>query len=400
MPNVVKIGMTTNSPYERAEQLSTTGVPRKFVVEEYWKCSSDELRNIEKDIHKKLRDKRYSKNREFFSMSVADAKHFISDYFKRKSELEIERIKEEEEIERRYKDAKNVMAAKEKIEKLIIDGTDSLLDEINSNKNKIQSYLESVLHAEDVVNLVGYVNRNPALGKIVSYNGWSISASYSYHGGHRRAKQLQEDNAKVYIFISVQVKRAFRSAVTYGGFFSASYLLHSGELDVSQNDTALNELVRNEVIPKTLYELFRLSGLNHIAEHWNKVFGDNAEIRMRIKCGVECPACNNGELLLRKRRKDNKPFYGCSKWPACNFAFNVLPTISIKDAVVTSDNSTAKETGSEDINNSANVVSTDTTLSSLHENNLVETESNSGFSIWYIIGIVFFLKIIIALTRL
>lgn len=42
--------------------------------------------------------------------------------------------------------------------------------------------------------------------------------------------------------------------------------------------------------------------------------------------GVECPQCRKGSLRLRKRKSDNKPFWGCSNWtPAdggCRAAFD------------------------------------------------------------------------------
>lgn len=43
----------------------------------------------------------------------------------------------------------------------------------------------------------------------------------------------------------------------------------------------------------------------------------------RIKTGVDCPRC--GGDLVERRRKDNKVFYGCATFPACNFAVNQRP---------------------------------------------------------------------------
>jgi hypothetical protein len=39
--------------------------------------------------------------------------------------------------------------------------------------------------------------------------------------------------------------------------------------------------------------------------------------------GMDCPNCSNGKVVIRKRRSDGKPFYGCSKWPACSFLQNI-----------------------------------------------------------------------------
>ena len=34
--------------------------------------------------------------------------------------------------------------------------------------------------------------------------------------------------------------------------------------------------------------------------------------------GVKCPECSGGEVVER-RSKRGKTFYGCSRWPDCNF---------------------------------------------------------------------------------
>ncbi len=72
MPGLVKIGMTTKSPEERASQLSTTGVPGKFEVHDYWYVDHGELRNAELKIHKLLERYRYSKDREFFELGAEE----------------------------------------------------------------------------------------------------------------------------------------------------------------------------------------------------------------------------------------------------------------------------------------------------------------------------------------
>lgn len=67
LPDLVKVGKTTRSPAERAQELSkSTGVPTQFVVafEEYF----DDCDNAEDAVHSELeaRGFRQSKNREFF----------------------------------------------------------------------------------------------------------------------------------------------------------------------------------------------------------------------------------------------------------------------------------------------------------------------------------------------
>jgi len=43
-----------------------------------------------------------------------------------------------------------------------------------------------------------------------------------------------------------------------------------------------------------------------------------------IKTGVACPKCSNGELVERINKKKRR-FYGCSRYPECDFAINRKP---------------------------------------------------------------------------
>ena len=77
IPNLLKIGMTTRTPEERAKELFTTGVATPFNVE-----FSREVNNPvgkEKDIHKILDNYRVP-SREFFDISVDEAKRVIDTY--------------------------------------------------------------------------------------------------------------------------------------------------------------------------------------------------------------------------------------------------------------------------------------------------------------------------------
>jgi chromatin remodeling complex protein RSC6 len=68
MPDVLKIGMTTLNPNERARQLRTTGVPVHFSVaysEEFLDCE-----DAEKSIHDELKIYRTTDDREFFHCSL------------------------------------------------------------------------------------------------------------------------------------------------------------------------------------------------------------------------------------------------------------------------------------------------------------------------------------------
>ncbi len=70
--NRYKIGLTTRSPSERAQELSSaTGVPEPFEVA-YEKKVSD-CYKAERSIKEKLEHLRISKNREFYEIKLADA---------------------------------------------------------------------------------------------------------------------------------------------------------------------------------------------------------------------------------------------------------------------------------------------------------------------------------------
>ena len=71
MPGLLKIGFTTKMPTERAEELSTTGVPQSFTVEYY--CLVDEPAALEARAHRTLAGNRHAADREFFRAEVAIA---------------------------------------------------------------------------------------------------------------------------------------------------------------------------------------------------------------------------------------------------------------------------------------------------------------------------------------
>ncbi len=71
MPGLVKIGMTTRSPEERAQELASTGVPMPFHVAAAW--AVDDVRAAERDAHAALARYRVNDAREWFRLSVPEA---------------------------------------------------------------------------------------------------------------------------------------------------------------------------------------------------------------------------------------------------------------------------------------------------------------------------------------
>jgi len=71
MPGLVKIGMTTRSPEERAQELASTGVPMPFHVAAAWPV--DDVRSAERDAHEALDRYRVNDQREWFRVSVPAA---------------------------------------------------------------------------------------------------------------------------------------------------------------------------------------------------------------------------------------------------------------------------------------------------------------------------------------
>jgi len=69
-PNLVKVGQTTDLPELRVKQLNTTGVPSAFVLECCFRV--EEPSEIERQVHETLSSHRHSRNREFFTLSVAE----------------------------------------------------------------------------------------------------------------------------------------------------------------------------------------------------------------------------------------------------------------------------------------------------------------------------------------
>lgn len=78
VPNMVKIGMTTSTPDERARQISAaTGVATPWIPIYSFQCYRSDL--LEEEIHYHLREYRVAKNREMFAVDSHTAQRVIEE---------------------------------------------------------------------------------------------------------------------------------------------------------------------------------------------------------------------------------------------------------------------------------------------------------------------------------
>ena len=78
MPNMYKIGFTKNTPEERARQISnSTGVALPYKVEWAFHCYNG--MSLEGEVHRYLEGSRVNDNREFFQVSLEEAKEAIQE---------------------------------------------------------------------------------------------------------------------------------------------------------------------------------------------------------------------------------------------------------------------------------------------------------------------------------
>jgi len=75
-PGYLKIGFTKNTPEERAKQISnSTGVILPMVVEWAFQCYNGFA--LEQEVHEKLKSYRVNNHREFFQISLGEAKDAV-----------------------------------------------------------------------------------------------------------------------------------------------------------------------------------------------------------------------------------------------------------------------------------------------------------------------------------
>jgi len=139
IPNLIKIGMTKNTPDERMEQLFSTGVPEKFILE--YSVIVPDSAVAERLAHTALNSYRHRSNREFFSVSVIEAVAIINsnigtyiphtDRLDTARKVTLKKAREEEEAAL----AKEMQIAKAKAENIV---------RLESQKSKLKKHMVSI----------------------------------------------------------------------------------------------------------------------------------------------------------------------------------------------------------------------------------------------------------------
>lgn len=79
MPNVFKVGITTNSVRQRIQELNTTGLPKPFRAEKIFEIDARHLRAVEQLAHAKLKQKDLHHGKEFFEGQMKDCVEAVED---------------------------------------------------------------------------------------------------------------------------------------------------------------------------------------------------------------------------------------------------------------------------------------------------------------------------------
>lgn len=157
MPGLIKVGLTTRSPKERAKELNSTGVPTSFEVAAYWRVDKN-LGYMETKCHQLLKEFRVSSNREFFRIQAEDAKKILSPMFLTAEEIDSEKYKkgaqQEKEIVQRQeankqREKQNEQASKERL----LNKIECLEYDINSVRSRIKQAHDQLLKPESTTSL-------------------------------------------------------------------------------------------------------------------------------------------------------------------------------------------------------------------------------------------------------
>lgn len=136
MPNVYKIGMTTNTVRQRIQELNTTGIPKSFKPEKIFEIPENFLRSVERQAHRKLKQKKFHHGKEFFKCSLQDCVLAVEDtIFEIVSTESYELIGE-------AKQRKEHEVAKKKAEKTRLEEERKVRSEIQEQLNEFNKIID------------------------------------------------------------------------------------------------------------------------------------------------------------------------------------------------------------------------------------------------------------------
>jgi len=206
MPNIFKVGLTTNSVKQRIQELNSTGVPTTFELVKKYEIQESYLQTVERLAHKKLKSKEQHHGKEFFNGPLKSIEAAVEDaIFEKTGEVAIElvgaaikRKKDEEEFKQKVKERQN-------LENQLTD--QQRLNYITSTKKtrkESESFLDKYVYAPiGIICIAGFAIALLFAGAI----GWLIAAGlvwYFYAEYTKPEKDLIEQSEKNFPYKSTE----------------------------------------------------------------------------------------------------------------------------------------------------------------------------------------------------
>lgn len=305
MPGLVKVGMTAGDPKERAVQLSTTGVPEKFVVEMTWECEDKHLRKIEGDLHRALDDYRYSRNREFFSVDIEVVKSVVNAYFREKRELDFKAIKEARREKERLERVDNVTSSVISMEIDLHKDTLNIIHGIKEKADAISRYLNLKANPRNSLYAVKSFREEMGFQKesVLDQTRWQVRVGV-FDGIDSADIDPPLGDACIHMFIGAKTKKE-----TYWSYVLVSYRLNDGAFIGRPND--INVVNRNASMP-----IFSASLKDFLAKFqlWERLECAQNSYRLLHGARITCPDCQSGRLVKHQETGQ----WGCDS-DACSF---------------------------------------------------------------------------------
>ncbi len=208
MPNLYKVGLTTNSVKQRIQELNSTGVPRSFHLAKKYEIREDKLLAVERHAHRKLTAKGLHHGKEFFEgpIHVVEAEvedaifeiagetaiDLVGEAAKRKAESEL-KAREEKDFQRKVQDRliKENQVVDEQRRKYLLEKD----REIKSDTSFLDTYVWVPLGFMFFAAIgLALLTTGPIGWIVVGAAGWWI-----YNEDHVKPKQnLEEEAARIF----------------------------------------------------------------------------------------------------------------------------------------------------------------------------------------------------------